>query len=192
MKTMNPQAIFAALLFLYGLITPSVAVCYHPNGESAGSEYQSCNTSHPDVPSMCCASGRTDNTQNYCRDDGLCDSPGTRELWQESCTDPTWQDLACVNLCSRSNDPNLLNFKLQTIGHFEIQIANPVMKNAALMRTSWRVKTESIAVTTKITCAVRKDRAVSLTQHMILYITGAILNSGLGSDWDFPYFSLLA
>jgi hypothetical protein len=107
MKITNPHAIFAALLFLYGLITPSEAVCYHPNGESAGSQYQPCPSKGGN--SMCCALGHTGNTANYCRNDGLCDSPGTKELWRESCTDPTWKDPVCLNICLSSNDPNLLN-----------------------------------------------------------------------------------
>jgi hypothetical protein len=48
---------------------------------------------------MCCALDRPANEYvSYCRDDGLCGSPSTDEIWWESCADPTWQEPKCVKL----------------------------------------------------------------------------------------------
>ena len=79
--------------------------CFLPNGTvdagNNGAEkhyYNTCNNTGTSV-SMCCrttdASGRPAET---CRPDGLCaDTNG--EIWRNGCTDPSWQDPACVKLC---------------------------------------------------------------------------------------------
>ena len=73
------------------------AQCYNPDGSQASSQYQPCN---PDRPSMCCALNRTSAVVNSCRSDNLCADADNNSLWRESCTDPTWKDPACIQLCA--------------------------------------------------------------------------------------------
>jgi hypothetical protein len=82
----------------------STKTCYMPNGESRnghinvteGWVYAPCDNT-ADV-SMCCAigPGRADGTQDTCLENGLCQN--NQLLWRESCTDPTWEDPACIKL----------------------------------------------------------------------------------------------
>ena len=49
---------------------------------------------------MCCAWGSiraANGDANTCQSNGLC-MDGLGVTWRESCTDPTWQDPACIRL----------------------------------------------------------------------------------------------
>jgi hypothetical protein len=85
-------AVLAFVLFQQGR-----AQCYHPDGSAATSDYQPC---HAGRQSMCCAINRSDGYVNRCRPDDLCLEINTGVIWRESCTDPTWQDPACLQLCT--------------------------------------------------------------------------------------------
>ncbi|KAL8733042.1 MAG: hypothetical protein Q9181_003748 [Wetmoreana brouardii] len=78
-------------------LAASNPACYFPNGTQAISNVDSM----PYLPctnrqqSMCCRTNSTDS----CTSDGLCESRWDGNLWRDYCTDPTWQDPACVKLC---------------------------------------------------------------------------------------------
>ena len=85
----------------------SAKACYNPDGSNRnamsnatdGWLYSPCDNA-ADV-SMCCAIGPgRDGSQDVCLDSGLCsnDILGDGLVWRESCTDPTWQDPACLKL----------------------------------------------------------------------------------------------
>jgi hypothetical protein len=97
MMTLNMGAIgvLAVLLITY---TCLAANCYTPNGLLMSSDYQPCklDSGH----SMCCASNRTTKNVNHCVQHYLCADGDSNILWRESCTDPTWQDDACLKLCT--------------------------------------------------------------------------------------------
>lgn len=93
------------LLFILGLLATSAMAqtCYNPDGTANGADYQPCNSGKV---SMCCATNRANRTDlNICRSDGLClesgtsTYPGKNIIWREGCTDPTWKDPACLQLC---------------------------------------------------------------------------------------------
>ncbi|KAI4227581.1 MAG: hypothetical protein L6R36_002282 [Xanthoria steineri] len=80
--------------------------CFVPNGtdRNDGSDvkansiaYTPCDQRAPF--SMCCRYGADD-----CLDNGLCQgygADGSRPIWRESCTDPTWTSPYCLKLCVR-------------------------------------------------------------------------------------------
>ena len=73
-------------------ILPTRATCHFPNGTAKASRAERpCNDS-PGVQSMCC-------NLRSCRGDGLCIPYDNGHLWRGSCTDPTWKDDACLQLC---------------------------------------------------------------------------------------------
>ena len=93
-RLLTALGLCAALLAQY-----SSAECYMPNGSKANwegskSNYVSCakNGQH----AMCCNKAYSDT----CRSNGLCYNAGAKLLWRESCTDPTWNDPACIKLCA--------------------------------------------------------------------------------------------
>lgn len=59
-------------------------------------DYSPCNNG--DEHSMCCAAG-----QDTCRIDGLCyyngEVKGSKGVFRDGCTDPTWESPSCVKLC---------------------------------------------------------------------------------------------
>ncbi|KAG7005759.1 hypothetical protein G7Y79_00018g045660 [Physcia stellaris] len=81
------------------VIPRSSAACYFPNGTAKdnGTD-RPCNAS-PGVQSMCC------NLRN-CRSDGLCIPYDNGHLWRGPCTDPTWKDPACLQLCVEGLSPD--------------------------------------------------------------------------------------
>ncbi|KAF2673290.1 hypothetical protein BT63DRAFT_421454 [Microthyrium microscopicum] len=91
--------------------------CYHPDGSSANTDYQPC---HQGRVSMCCAIGRavSDPAYNKCRPDDLCMEKGRAigNVYRESCTDPTWKDPHCLQLCSSGilNQPDGTQTDLST------------------------------------------------------------------------------
>ncbi|KAL9596713.1 MAG: hypothetical protein Q9219_005624 [cf. Caloplaca sp. 3 TL-2023] len=89
------------------------ADCYNPDGsnrnqdpdQSQGSQtYQPCN--QYTKFSMCCRD--PNNSGDVCRDNGLCEATGadgSKILWRESCTDPTWNSPYCLKgLCTEGTD----------------------------------------------------------------------------------------
>ncbi|CAL8584570.1 hypothetical protein XPA_010157 [Xanthoria parietina] len=80
--------------------------CFVPNGTDRNDAsdvransvaYTPCDQRAPF--SMCCRYGADD-----CLDNGLCQgyaADGSRPVWRESCTDPTWTSPYCLNLCVR-------------------------------------------------------------------------------------------
>lgn len=95
---------FRALIFpLLTSIIPIVsAECYFPNGTSTaslGTDNVPCNES-PGVQSMCC---RLDNssTADTCTSYGLCIPVDKSHPWRGTCTDKTWKDPACLNICTQ-------------------------------------------------------------------------------------------
>lgn len=85
-----------SLLLLWVSRTVSVQ-CYNPNGTPVNPDYQPC---HSGQQSMCCASNRTGTGINVCRPDNLCDDADISTVWRQSCTDPTWKDPSCIQLCN--------------------------------------------------------------------------------------------
>lgn len=89
-----------SLLFCY--IQQCYSACYLPNGTMVGIDpdggaYVPCDIDG----GMCCALGRPSTSRfvDYCRSDGLCESPGSGDVYRESCSDPTWKDPRCLKLC---------------------------------------------------------------------------------------------
>ncbi|KAK6341166.1 hypothetical protein TWF696_008252 [Orbilia brochopaga] len=83
-------------------ITVPTKQCYYPDGSPTNvTDYQPCNNAEG-MASMCCAiANRGTNFSDTCLPNGLCRSgtaTGT-QLWRESCTDPKWQDPACLRIC---------------------------------------------------------------------------------------------
>lgn len=78
------------------------ATCYYPNGTAAFSGDQfPCNAASG-VESMCCSTSYQGNMSepDRCTKDGLCDSSNNYGVSRATCTDPTWKDPACLNLCT--------------------------------------------------------------------------------------------
>ena len=91
-------------LLLVCVAAPGLAVdCYNPDGSLAQNNYQPCN-GHT---GMCCGTNRG-NDVNKCRPDGLCDQVDDGAIWRESCTDPTWKDPSCLQLCNSGTGKNPL------------------------------------------------------------------------------------
>jgi len=95
-----------ALIVVLTIIRPSYATCYQRNGtEISSQDYQPC-TSSAGATSMCCATSRLN--ADLCLPSGLCvggaDTAGGRLFWRESCTDPTWQDPACLKICDQGGE----------------------------------------------------------------------------------------
>ncbi|KAI4271012.1 MAG: hypothetical protein LQ337_006308 [Flavoplaca oasis] len=55
---------------------------------------------------MCCYLEGT-STPDTCTPDGLCLPFDNIHLWRDTCTDPTWQDPACLNICTRGQSKQL-------------------------------------------------------------------------------------
>jgi len=87
------------LILVASKIRLSQAQCYYPNGTlNPSSEYSLCNTG---TTQMCCAQNR--QNPDSCSKSGICfggtNDDGSRALWRESCTDPTWKSPNCLKLC---------------------------------------------------------------------------------------------
>ena len=101
-RTMAPFTI--SVLYSFVLLITTVeadAICYYPNGTAAGfdiHDLQPCNNA-PAIHSMCCNLNNT-QTPDRCNSDGLCIPPKNEKLWRHSCTDHTWKDPACLDLCT--------------------------------------------------------------------------------------------
>ncbi|KAK6356987.1 hypothetical protein TWF718_001320 [Orbilia javanica] len=82
---------------------PDTPRCYFPDGSLRNStDYQPCNNVRGQH-SMCCAIANRGSSADICLSNGLCsgataDGEG-RALWREGCTDPTWEDPACLKIC---------------------------------------------------------------------------------------------
>ncbi|KAL6722219.1 hypothetical protein ACLMJK_001326 [Lecanora helva] len=83
--------------FLFGLNVS--ATCFWPNGSAAGNYQQPCN---PSGHSMCCLLNPESGSANadVCTADGLCIPSYNGYLFRDTCTDSTWKDPACLNLCT--------------------------------------------------------------------------------------------
>lgn len=98
---MKPDLVhLVSLLLCY--VQKAQSECYHPDGslvgvDKSGGAYVPCNIDG----GMCCALGRPSTSPfvDYCRSDGLCESPKSGDVYRESCSDPTWTDPRCLNLC---------------------------------------------------------------------------------------------
>ena len=82
----------------------STPTCFLPNGTAdQGNDgvelfnFEPC--SNTTGYSMCCRQSSPGETGEICRPDGLC-SDDSGEIWRNGCTDQTWQDPACVKLCT--------------------------------------------------------------------------------------------
>ncbi|KAL8945883.1 MAG: hypothetical protein Q9222_007642 [Ikaeria aurantiellina] len=96
-------------ILLSAFISTASADCFYPNGTdrnegtdvTPGTEaYVPCNQVNPF--SMCCRYGGDD-----CLPNGLCQgyaSDGSKPVWRESCTDPTWTSPYCLRLCVTGED----------------------------------------------------------------------------------------
>lgn len=86
--------------------------CYRPDGSEADDTYRPCDKTAS--VSMCChlGVGSSYNGGDACGSGptyGLCGITGT-QLWRESCTDPTWQDPACLQFCTTGDGKCRLSF----------------------------------------------------------------------------------
>ena len=86
-----------SVVFAYFCLRASAA-CFYPNGTQAGKEQQPCNDSGH---SMCCLLN-PDSSQNadVCTSDGLCIPSYNGYLFRDTCTDKTWKDPGCLNICT--------------------------------------------------------------------------------------------
>ncbi|KAL8887420.1 MAG: hypothetical protein Q9215_004998 [Flavoplaca cf. flavocitrina] len=102
-------------IFCLSLIFPQCyASCYFPNGTSADildglPLMQPCNET-PGVQSMCCMTQTTEGFES-CNADNLCVNDENTVLARGTCTDPTWRDPACLNLCMSGNKPDGLMYE---------------------------------------------------------------------------------
>ncbi|KAK7188316.1 hypothetical protein PSPO01_05507 [Paraphaeosphaeria sporulosa] len=89
------------------------AECYANNGSlyaNTAATYVPCNLTAVEngEHSSCCAIG------DLCMTNGLCMEPaneakGANHYWRNGCTDKTWQDPACPNVCRGDEEPNHYN-----------------------------------------------------------------------------------
>ncbi|KAF3085637.1 hypothetical protein TWF569_008367 [Orbilia oligospora] len=101
-------SLLTALLFLVRLTVGQIEVpntprCYFPDGSLRNStDYQPCNNVRGQH-SMCCAIANRGSSADICLSNGLCSGATadgeSRALWREGCTDPTWEDPACLKIC---------------------------------------------------------------------------------------------
>ena len=102
-RNTSTMARLHTFLFCLSLIFPQCyASCYFPNGASADilddlPLMQPCNET-PGVQSMCCMT-QTIGVFESCNADNLCVNDENTVLAQGTCTDETWRDPACLNLC---------------------------------------------------------------------------------------------
>lgn len=95
----------------------SLASCYWPNGTVAnvgsGNRVQKPCNKTPGVHSMCCFLEGPSNppTLDTCTPDGLCKPQDNYHIWRGTCTDSTWQDPACLNLCTVGKSKQTLRNK---------------------------------------------------------------------------------
>jgi len=68
----------------------SPGTCYYPNGNSSAG-LSPCNTTAPE--SHCCRSA------DVCLTNKLCFSPGLNAIVRRGCTDSTFKDAACPQVC---------------------------------------------------------------------------------------------
>lgn len=87
----------AILTTLIGTVAGQGA-CFVPNGTNRHDltnaniqKYASCESSGH---GMCC-----NIAGDKCQADGLCWNEEHKQLWRESCTDPTWESSKCLKLC---------------------------------------------------------------------------------------------
>ena len=76
------------------------ATCYWPNGTAHGDGAKPCKATGQ---SMCCDidPAVVDPAHaDTCRSDGLCIPSDNSGVWRGLCTDPTWKDPACLDLCT--------------------------------------------------------------------------------------------
>jgi hypothetical protein len=99
-RLLNSSAMAKPVLCLLAsttfLATTLAAVCYHPDGSPAPSDYQPCDPSA--AVSMCCRIGGN-SPHNVCQPYGLCLELDNNVLWRESCTDKAWGP-HCLHLCT--------------------------------------------------------------------------------------------
>lgn len=103
----SPPLLTLLSILILSLVGHSSAACYTPEGldrnvmfdASDGYLYAPCD--NVAAVSMCCAIGpgrvAAGNADN-CIPGGLCYNERANLYWRESCTDPTWEDPACMKL----------------------------------------------------------------------------------------------
>ena len=98
------------LVVCISFIPQCLATCYLPNGtsvdETQGKRIQRPCNNTPGIHSMCCYLEGT-STPDTCTPDGLCLPYDNVHLWRDACTDPTWQDPACLNICTRGQSKQI-------------------------------------------------------------------------------------
>ncbi len=97
----NMGRFYIFIVFLTS-ISRSLATCFYPNGTPVevvgGKEVnQPCNKT-AGVHSMCCL--LDDPKPNTCNSDGLCIPFDNGFIYRDTCTDPTWEDPACLKICT--------------------------------------------------------------------------------------------
>ena len=90
------------IAYLYILCTFSFlkasATCFYPNGSAdlSGAQAPCKSGGH----SMCCLlTNVASENADECRSDGLCIPSDNSAVFRDTCTDKTWTDPACLNLC---------------------------------------------------------------------------------------------
>lgn len=105
---------------LAAILTPLIGIvsgqgaCFVPNGTNRHDltnaniqRYASCESSGH---GMCC-----NIAGDKCQADGLCWNEEHKQLWRESCTDPTWESPKCLKLCVTDDYGKLLFLKKSSI-----------------------------------------------------------------------------
>lgn len=97
----TPASTLTILLLLLTQQTTASRQCYNHQGAKLDAAYTPCNTNS--THSGCCAAYKPNGEPlDVCLDSGLCmGASGTKlgVLAQVGCTDPTWRDPACPQLC---------------------------------------------------------------------------------------------
>jgi hypothetical protein len=110
-STASTATLHSALCLLW-LVNQCIASCYWLDRTDVNAwwnvseyeYYQPCHNvtaSNATAASMCCATGPgrvAQGNADRCMENGLCYSDALQLYWRESCTDPTWQDPACIKL----------------------------------------------------------------------------------------------
>lgn len=86
----SPMPLAIALLFL--LFSRASTLCYYPNGDL--NDDLACNPSA--AVSVCCQRNWTCLSNSVC---GLTNSTGSTNYGRHSCTDKSWNSLACPQFC---------------------------------------------------------------------------------------------
>ena len=99
-----PFALFHFSIICTFLCLRVSATCYYPNGTADNTNtYLPCN---PNGQSMCCMTNTAildAASIDTCRSDGFCIPNDNNSIWRRLCTDQSWKDPACIDLCTNGN-----------------------------------------------------------------------------------------